>query len=187
MSYAELVVVNDGVLFWESGCESWCVILSHWLPVLGQLWMVICWASFESWLCCGCYLLCVMPSGCESWCVHVVVNHSVFQWLWIMVCYAEPVVMYHGVLCWASCFASWCVILGQWLWMMVCHVELVAVNAWASVLCWVSGCESWCAMLSQLLWIWCVILSQYLWIIMSYAEPVVVNHGVLWWASWWES
>ena len=29
--FAEPVVVNDGVLFCASGCESWCVILSQWL------------------------------------------------------------------------------------------------------------------------------------------------------------
>jgi hypothetical protein len=33
------------------------------------------------------------------------------QWLWMMVCYSEPVVVNHGVLCWASgCEAWWAII-----------------------------------------------------------------------------
>ena len=48
--YAELVVVNHGVLFWASGCESWCAmidqlvgfVVSYAEPVVvnhGELWL----------------------------------------------------------------------------------------------------------------------------------------------------
>jgi hypothetical protein len=87
------------------------------------------------------------------------------RWLWIMVCYAEPVVVNHGLLCWASGCKSLYVILCQWLWIMVYYYELVVVND--VVLFWASGGESWYD-----------ILSQWLWIMVSHAEPVVVNHGV---------
>jgi hypothetical protein len=92
------------------------------------------------------------------------------QWLWIIVCYAEPVVVNHVVLCWASGCKSLCVILSQWLWIMVNYFEPVVVNN--VVLFWASGCESW----------W-VMLSQWFWIMVCYSEPVVVNHGVLCWTS----
>ena len=32
--YAELVVVNHGVLCPASGCESWCVMLGQWLSII---------------------------------------------------------------------------------------------------------------------------------------------------------
>jgi hypothetical protein len=114
------------------------------------------------------------------------------QSCWIMVCYAEPVVVNHGVLCWA----------GWWLWITMCYAEPVVINhsvlCWASgyvVLCWVRGCESWCVMLSHWLWIMCyaepMVVNHVVlcwargcdsWC--SYAEQVVVNHGVLYWAGW---
>jgi hypothetical protein len=89
---------------------------------------------------------------------------------WYTTCYAEPVIVNHVVLCWASGYVSWCAMLSQWLWIMVCYSEPVVVNH--RVLCWPSGCESW----------W-VMLSQWLWIVVCYAEPVVVYHGVLFLAS----
>ena len=143
VSYAKPVVVNNVVLYWASGNESWCVILSQWL------WIILfCWAS-----------------GCESWCV------ILSQWLWIMVSYDEPVfvnhgdlwwasgyvswvcstelmVVHHGVVCWASDCESRSVILSQWLWIMLFYTEPVVVNH--SVLCWAAiGCESWSLMLRQ--------------------------------------
>ena len=57
-----------------------------------------------------------------------------------MVIYAEPVVVNHGVLFWASGCESYCVILSQWLWIMVIYAEPVVVNH--GVLFWASGCES---------------------------------------------
>jgi hypothetical protein len=95
----EPVVVNYGVLFWTSGCESWCVMLSKWLWVMESNAEpvvvnhgVLCWASdcesfwviLSQWLC--------------SWCV------MLGQCLWIMVCYTDPVVVNYGVLCFASGF-----------------------------------------------------------------------------------
>jgi len=67
-----------------------------------------------------------------------------------MVYYAEPVVVNHGVLCWASGCESRCVILSQWLWIMVWNAEPVVMNH--GVLYCAGGCESWCVMLSQWLW-----------------------------------
>jgi hypothetical protein len=70
------------------------------------------------------------------------------QWLWIMVCYAEPVVVNHGVLCWASDCESWCAMLNQWLCIMVCYAEPVVVNH--GVLFWASGCESYIPLLHKI-------------------------------------
>ena len=33
-SYTGPVVVNHGVLYRASGCESWCVLLSQWLLIM---------------------------------------------------------------------------------------------------------------------------------------------------------
>jgi hypothetical protein len=132
--YDEPVVVNHGVLFWASDCESCCVIRNQWL------WIIVCYADpvvvnhGELW----------WTSGCESWCVMlsqwlcimvcysepVIVNHVVF--FWAIVSYADPVVVNHGVLGWGSDCESCCVILSKWLWIMVNYVVK-------------SGCESWCA------------------------------------------
>ena len=152
------MVVNHGVVCWDSGCESLCAMLRQWLLIM------LCYAE------------------------PMVVNHCaiLIQWLWIMVCYIEPVVVNRGVIYWASDCESWCVILSQLLWIMVCYAKLsgfesrcimlskVVLNhdvlCWAQwlgimvsyaehvvvnhgLLCWASGCESWCVMLSQLLWI----------------------------------
>jgi hypothetical protein len=32
--YAEPVVVNHGVLYSASGCQSWCAMLSQWLLIM---------------------------------------------------------------------------------------------------------------------------------------------------------
>jgi hypothetical protein len=60
--------MNNGVVFWASGCESWCVILSQWL------WIMVCYAEpvvvnhgVLDW-----------ASGCESWCA------MLGQWLLII-------------------------------------------------------------------------------------------------------
>jgi hypothetical protein len=37
--YAELVVVNHGVLYRASGCKSWCVLLNQWLGI------IVCYAE----------------------------------------------------------------------------------------------------------------------------------------------
>jgi hypothetical protein len=34
MSYADPVVANHGELYWASGCESCCVMLSQWLLIM---------------------------------------------------------------------------------------------------------------------------------------------------------
>jgi hypothetical protein len=99
------------------------------------------------------------------------------QWLWVMLNYAEPVVVSHGVECWASGCELWCAMVSQYLLIMVCNSEPVVVNH--GVRYGASGCE----------WL-CAILSQLLLVIMCIAEPVAVNHGFLccssgcesWWA-----
>ena len=57
--YAVPVVVNHGVLYGSSGCESWCAILSQWLFIMmciaGQV--IVNHGEFYC------------SSGCESWCV----------------------------------------------------------------------------------------------------------------------
>jgi len=57
-----------------------------------------------------------------------------------MVYHAEPVVVNHVLLCWASGCESCCVILSQWLWIMVCYDEPVAVSH--GLLCCAKDCES---------------------------------------------
>ena len=67
--YTEPVVVNHGVLYWTSGCESGFIIQSKWL------WIMLCYSEprvvnhSELW----------WASGCESCCVILsqagIVNH----------------------------------------------------------------------------------------------------------------
>ena len=71
-----------------------------------------------------------------------------------MVCYADAVVMYHGVLFWASGCESRCAMLSKGLWIMVSYEVPVVMNR-GVLLC----------------------------IMVCYAAPVIVNHGVLFWAS----
>jgi hypothetical protein len=160
------VVVNHVVLFWTSGFESWCVILSHWL------WIMVCCSEPVV----ANHDVLFWASGCETWCailIPVVVNRDVLwraKWLWIMMWYAKP-----------SGWESRCAMPNQWFWIvfvmmsqslliMVYYAEPVDVNH--GVLSWASCCESWFIM-----------LSQWLWIMVSYAERVVVNHGVQFWTS----
>jgi hypothetical protein len=75
VSNAEQEVVNHGVLWWVSGCESWFVMLCQ------RFWIMVSYAEpgvlNHGELC--------WASGCESWFIILI------QWLWIMVSYAEPV------------------------------------------------------------------------------------------------
>jgi hypothetical protein len=116
----EPMVVNYDVLWWSSGCESWCVMLRKWL------WIMMCNAeqvvASHGELC--------WTSGFESWCA------MLSQWLWIMVRYAEPVVVNHVVLYWADCVlvmvchADPLVMtdISQWLWIMTCYGGPVVVS-----------------------------------------------------------
>jgi hypothetical protein len=83
MYYSEPVVVNHGVLFWASRCESWFAKLNQWL------WIMSCYVEP---VVVNSYVF-FRASGCESWCfsVPVVVNHGVLFW-------ASG--FEHGVLCW---------------------------------------------------------------------------------------
>ena len=141
------ILVNHVELFWASGCKSCFVMRCQWLWVMVSyavpgVWIMVCFAK---------------PSDCESWRAllsKVVVNHDMLywaQWLRIMVCYSEPVVVNHGLSCWASGFewrfamlSQWLwiivIMLSQWLWIMVYHAEPVVLNH--GVLFWTSGCES---------------------------------------------
>ena len=162
------------VLFWASGCESWWIML--WKVVVNHGALPVGWAQWLGIMVCsvkpgGCDVFCrekwlwIMmcyryagPSGWEWWCVMPI------QWLWIMFCYAEPVVVNHCELWWASGCESWCAMKSQWLWIVVSYAKPVVVNH--GELCWASGCESW----------W-VFLSQWLSTMPCYAGPKVVNHG----------
>jgi hypothetical protein len=55
--YTEPVVVDHGMLYGASGCESWCVILTQWLLVMMCIAEPV--AVNHGLLCC--------TSGCESW------------------------------------------------------------------------------------------------------------------------
>jgi hypothetical protein len=65
------------------------------------------------------------------------------QWLGIMVFYAEPVIVNHVLLCWASVCESLLFMLSQWLWIMVYDAEPEVVNH--GELCRASGYDSCCA------------------------------------------
>jgi hypothetical protein len=84
--YAKPVVVNHGLAYWASGCESGFIMLRKWL------WIMVCHAEpmvvNHGELC--------WASGYESWC------EILSQWVWIMDCYALPKVVNHGELCWAN-------------------------------------------------------------------------------------
>jgi hypothetical protein len=76
VNYAELVVVKHCELYWASGCESYCAMLSR---VHGNYGV----------LCCA--------SGCVS-------LRVILSWVCvIMVSYAEPVGVNHYVICWVGC------------------------------------------------------------------------------------
>jgi hypothetical protein len=45
--------------------------------------------------------------------------------MWIMESYAEPVVVNHGELWWASVCESWCKMMSQWLCIVVCYAESI--------------------------------------------------------------
>jgi hypothetical protein len=150
------------------------------------------------------------PRGCESWCVMLCL------WLWIMVCYDQPVLVNHGVLCWASGYVSWCAMLRQWFWIMVCYSGPVVVNngVFTTTRSFITHHDSqplaqhntpWFTTTGSALhtmisnhWLIIaphnsqplahyVILSQWLWIMVWYAEPVFVNQCALYWAKGCES
>jgi hypothetical protein len=64
------------------------------------------------------WLWMIWANGCELWRV------MVDQWWWVMVCIAEPVVVNHGVLCWASGCESCCAILSRLHWFSITHHDL---------------------------------------------------------------
>jgi hypothetical protein len=115
--YTESVVVNYVVLFWASGCESWCAMVSQWL------WTMVC--NTEPVVMNN--VVSFWTSICESWRV------MPSQWLWIIVGYAEPAGVNHGVLFRASGCESCCVILSQWLWNIMCYADLFVGNSSASM------------------------------------------------------
>jgi hypothetical protein len=129
-------------------------------------------------------------------------DQQMSQLLWIVVCYDEPVVVYHGVLCWTNGCESSCFMLSQLLYRLaqnnttwftitgsVSHTMIH--NHWHSITHHdsqtliiasyadpvvvnhgVLSCASGCES-------WCVMPSHSLWIMVCHAERVVVNHGVL--------
>jgi hypothetical protein len=147
MSYAETVVVNNGVLFWAIGCYSLWEFLSQWLwtivryaePVVVKH-CELCWTQCVGIMACfaeaaganhceSCW-----ASGCEPW------WGKLSQRLTIIVFDTEPVVVNHCELCWDSDCHSWCAMISKYVGIMVCYSEPMVVNH--DVLCWTSGCES---------------------------------------------
>jgi hypothetical protein len=133
-----------------------------------------------------------LDSCCESRCA------MLSQWLWIIVKYAEPVVVKHCELYWASGCESYCVMLRR---MYGNHGVLCCARRWGSRCerC-ANGCESCCAIMSQSLEITMWTLCQWLWIMLCYsrqeqiawnyhvhAVPVGVNHGEFCLDIWCES
>ena len=57
--YTEPMVVNHGVKYRASGCESWCVLLSQWLFIMVCIAEQVIVNHDE----------CYCASCCESWCV----------------------------------------------------------------------------------------------------------------------
>jgi hypothetical protein len=121
-SYAQLLVMNHGELYWTSGWESCRVMMSQWLWIM---------ASHAVPVVVNHVVQC-LANGCQSWRI------MLCQWLWIMLCYVEPVVLNHDVKsvpvgvdhavlycasrwesrcehCASRC-ESWWVMLSQWLW-----------------------------------------------------------------------
>jgi hypothetical protein len=160
----ESVVVNHGVLYGASDCESWWCLLCQWL------WMMVCYA--ES-IVVNYDVLClwIMVSYAEP----VAVNHGLLCYasgwvmvsyavpgMWVMVCNAEPVVVNHGVLCWASGCEFMCAILNR---IVVNHVLLYWADCDLVMVCHAAPLD-----MND--------MSQWLWIMTCYGVPVVVNHGV---------
>ena len=175
------VGVNHVELYWASGCESRCAMLSQWLwiivnyvePVVVKH-CELCWAS-----------------GCESYCVmlsRVYGYHDVL--CWVNGCVSLCVIVSwvcgnHGVLCWASGCESLCVIV-SWVWGN--HGMICWASRWESRCehC-ASRCESWWAMLNQWLGITLRMVCKWVWITMCYYVPIGVTHGELCWGSGCES
>jgi hypothetical protein len=108
--------------------------------------------------------------------------------LWIVVSYAEPVVVNHGVLCWASGCELWCVILSQWLWIIVSY----DICQWL----WIMVCYAVTVVgithhdsqpLAQHSTPWFTTTRSFITHHDSQPLAFVVNHGVLCWASGCES
>jgi hypothetical protein len=162
MSSVEIVALTHGDLWCASGCEPRCAMLSHWL------WNIVSYAESLVVMYCELCTMCQshylnrthsypMAQHSSQWITtndsttyHIFHNHwlgithhgsrPLAQPLWNIVCYAEPVVLKHCVLCWASDCESSGVILSRWLWIMMCYAEQVVVNH--GNVCWAIGCES---------------------------------------------
>jgi hypothetical protein len=113
------------------------------------------------------------------------------QRLWIVAWYCKPVVVNHGVLCWASGCESWCVLLSQWLLIMVCFTEPVntpwlittgSVNHTMIHNHWLSIAHHDSQPLARNTMPRFTTFGS-----VCYTEAVVVNHGVLYWSSGCES
>jgi hypothetical protein len=159
-------------------CESWCAMLYQWWWIMESYAQPVVVNHVELW----------WISGCET---------LLSQKLISMVYYTESLVLNRFQLCWDNGCESWWGMLIQWF-----------VNH--GVLSCTSGGESSWAMLSQ--WSWIMVSyaepmvvkhcqlcwTQCVGIMVCYAKPVVVNqcamlnqvcgnHGLLFWASGWES
>jgi hypothetical protein len=124
--YAESVVVNHYVLFWASGCESWCAMLSQWLWVILSYAKPVIVTHHDSHS---------LPQQTTCSALHTMIHNHWFSithhnsqplaqyiTLWLTTTY-EPVVVNYDVLCWTSGCESWCAMLTKWFWIMVCNAE----------------------------------------------------------------
>jgi hypothetical protein len=132
--YIDSLIVNHCEFCWASGCEPlwdshWISTNHHdshplsqhnsqWFITTGAVWytlIVNIWFSITHH---GSHLFAQ--------------NNMLSQWLWKIVSYAEPVVVNHGVFCWAiGCEPLW-VILSQWLWNIVSYAEVSVCESWGS-------------------------------------------------------
>jgi hypothetical protein len=170
--------VNQGVLFWTCSCESCCFILNQWL------WIIVCYAeqlvvNHGDWY---------WASGYESLCVnpdsYPMAQHS-SRWFiatgstlitmilthWLTITHHDSQPLAHYKTTWFTTIGSAYLSMIQIHWIIITHHVSQPLAQHNSL---------W-------LWILCLILHQRLWIIVCYAEQLVVNHGVLCWASGYES
>jgi hypothetical protein len=136
--HVEPVIVNHGVLFWVSGCESWCAMLSQWL------WIMVSITSHNSQPLTQHYTPWFTTFG-RAW-QSMIHNH----WLRITHNESQPLAQLnttwlsttgsaYGLLYCAKGCELWRVTLSQWLSVMVCYTEPVDVTH-GEIYC-ASSCE----------------------------------------------
>jgi hypothetical protein len=197
------VVVNHCELSWDSGCESWCAMISKCVGIM------VCYSEpmvvnndVLSWTS-GCESCCCILSQCSPWfkptrSAYLTIIHTHWlrishqdseplaqqntPWFTNKVCYYEPVNVNRGVLCWASDCESCFAMLSHWLWIIVCYAESVGENH--GVLLRASVCDALCDMLSQWFWTAYHNMIHSLWHSITYHDSqTLANHTSLWFTT----